>query len=160
MSATATATTTNTFNFLECLKSNAITLAVAIYMIVIAYYMTKNPEKLFTKLYLYVTIAVVPLFIGIIFALKNSGSDLTTITRSDYIKYGVGFLAFLLVVYFLNNINLSSKMVFLATGFIQLIVVLMIIVALAIIYKIGYIPSFLACWRCAKSDPYKPKTLS
>lgn len=106
-------------------------------MIVIAYYMTKNPEKLFTKLYLYVTIAVVPLFIGIIFALKNSGSGSTNLTVSDYIKYGAGFLGFLLVVYFLNNINLSSKMVFLATGFIQLIVVLMIIVALAIVYKVG-----------------------
>ena len=137
MSTTATATTPNTFNFVECFKSNAITLAVAIYMIVIAYYMTKNPEKLFTKLYLYVTIAVVPLFIGIIFALKNSGSGSSNLTVSDYIKYGAGFLGFLLVVYFLNNINLSSKMVFLATGFIQLIVVLMIIVALAIVYKVG-----------------------
>jgi hypothetical protein len=99
--------------------------------------MTKNPEKLFTKLYLYITIAVVPIFIGIIFALKNSGSETTNLGATEYIKYGAWFLAFLLVVYFLNNINLSSKMVFLATGLIQMIVVLMIIVALAIVYKIG-----------------------
>lgn len=137
MSATST-TTASTFNFIECFKSNAITLAVAIYLIVISYYMTKNPEKLFTKLYLYVTIAVVPIFIGIIFALKNSGTAPSNLGTTDYIKYGAGFLGFLLVVYFLNNINLSAKMVFLATGLIQMIVVLMIIVALAIVYKIGY----------------------
>jgi hypothetical protein len=123
---------------IECLKTNAITLAVAIYLIVIAYYMTKDPEKLFTKIYLYATIAVVPIFIGIIFALKNSGAaSSTNLSVSDYIKYGFGFLAVILVMYFLNNINISSKMVFLATGFIQLIVVLMIIVALAIVYKLG-----------------------
>ena len=50
----------NTFNIIECIKSNAITLIVAIYLIVIAYYMTKDPEKLFTKIYLYTTVAVVP----------------------------------------------------------------------------------------------------
>ena len=129
---------TESFNFIECLKSNAIILAVAIYMIVIAYYMTKDPEKLFTKIYLYATIAVVPIFAAIIYTLNKSGGESTAIGTGDYIKYGAGFLAFLLVVYFLNYINLTSKMVFLATGVIQMIVILMIIVALAIIYKIGY----------------------
>jgi hypothetical protein len=132
------ATTVPTFDFVECFKSNAITLAVAIYLIVIAYYMTKDPEKLFTKIYLYATIAIVPIFAGVIYTLNKSGPLSTTINSDDYIKYGAGFLAFLLIVYFLNYINLSSKMVFLATGFIQMVVILMIIVALAIIYKIGY----------------------
>ena len=127
--------TTN--KLIECFKSNTITLAVAIYLIVITYYMTKNPEKLYTKIYLYATIAIVPIFVGIGFALKNSGSGSSPLTFSDYIKYGGGFLAFFLLAYFLNNINLSTKMVFLATGLIKLIVVLMIIVALAIVYKIG-----------------------
>jgi hypothetical protein len=99
--------------------------------------MTKNPEQLYTKIYLYATIAIVPIFVGIGFALKNSGAGSSNLTFSDYIKYGGGFLAFLLLAYFLNNINLSTKMVFLATGLIKLIVVLMIIVALAIVYKIG-----------------------
>jgi hypothetical protein len=123
---------------IECLKSNAITLAVAIYLIVIAYYMTKDPKKLFTKIYLYITIAIVPIFIGIIFALKNSGAaSSTNLSVTDYIKYGAGFLAVILVMYFLNNINISSKMVFLASGFIQVIMVMMIIVTLAIVYKLG-----------------------
>ena len=123
-------------DLIECIKSNAITLIVAIYLIINAYYMTKDPEKLFTKIYLYAMIAIVPVFIGIIYSLKNSGS--TTLGTNEYIKYGAGVLLFLLVVYFLNNINITQQMVYLATGFIQLIVVLMIIVALAIIYKIGY----------------------
>ena len=123
---------------MECLKSNAITLAVAIYLIIIAYYMTKDPEKLFSKIYLYGTIAIVPVFIGIIFALKNSGSELSSsLSVTDYIQYGIGFIIFFLIIYFLNNINISSKIVFLATGLIQIIVVLMIIVALAIVYKLG-----------------------
>jgi hypothetical protein len=123
---------------IECLKSNAITLAVAIYLIVIAYYMTKDPKKLFTKIYLYITIAIVPIFIGIIFALKNSGAaSSTNLSVTDYIKFGAGFLAVILVMYFLNNINISSKMVFLASGFIQVIMVMMIIVTLAIVYKLG-----------------------
>ena len=123
---------------IECLKSNTITLAVAIYLIIIAYYMTKDPEKLFSKIYLYGTIAIVPVFIGIIFALKNSGSELSSsLSVTDYIQYGIGFIIFFLIIYFLNNINISSKIVFLATGLIQIIVVLMIIVALAIVYKLG-----------------------
>ena len=65
----------NTFNIIECIKSNAITLIVAIYLIVIAYYMTKDPEKLFTKIYLYTTVAVVPIVIGVIYALNNTGSS-------------------------------------------------------------------------------------
>ena len=134
---TAPASTAN-FNLIECLKSNAITLAIAIYLVVIAYYMTKDPEKLFTKIYLYSTIAVVPIFIGIIFALKNSGFISANLSINDYIKYGAGFLVFIIIVYFLNNISLTEKMVFIATGFIQLVIIMMIIVALAIIYKIGY----------------------
>jgi hypothetical protein len=132
---TAPASTAN-FNFIECLKSNTITFAIAIYLIIITYYMTKDPDKLFTKIYLYATIAVVPIVIGLIFAFRSSVS--TNMSTSDYIKYGAGFIAFILIVYFLNSINLSEKMVFLATGFIQLIIILMIIVALAIFYKIGY----------------------
>ena len=86
-----------TFNFVDCFKSNAITLAVAIYLIVIAYYMTKDPEKLFTKIYLYATIAVVPILAGVIYTLNKSG---TIIESNDYIKYGAVFIAFLLVIFF------------------------------------------------------------
>jgi len=134
------ATTTAPTNFINTLSQNAITLGVAIYLIVIAYYMTKDPEKIFTKIYLYSTIAIVPIIIGFVYLLKNSNSIANTanLEFNDYIKYGFGFVFFILIVYFFNNINISSQMVYLATGFIQLIIVFMIIVALAIIYKVGY----------------------
>ena len=91
----------NTFNIIECIKSNAITLIVAIYLIVIAYYMTKDPEKLFTKIYLYTTIAVVPIVIGVIYALNNTGSsEKSEFKTGDYIKYGFGLIIFFLVLYF------------------------------------------------------------
>ena len=59
-------------NFIDTLSQNAITLGIAIYLIVIAYYMTKDPEKLFTNIYLYSTIAIVPIIIGLVYLLKNS----------------------------------------------------------------------------------------
>jgi hypothetical protein len=136
------ATTTAPTNFIDILTKNVVTLSVAIYLIVIAYYMTKDPEKIFTKIYLYSTIAIVPIIIGFVYLLKNSNSNSIANTAklelNDYIKYGFGFVFFILIVYFFNNINISSQMVYLATGFVQLIVVFMIIVAFAIIYKVGY----------------------
>lgn len=140
MATTATTATIEPINFIDTLSQNAITLGIAIYLIVIAYYMTKDPEKLFTNIYLYSTIAIVPIIIGLVYLLKNSNSFVNSpkLELNDYIKYGFGFVFFILFVYFFNNINISSQMVYLATGFIQLIIVFMIIVALAIIYKVGY----------------------
>ena len=57
----ATISSTEPTNFIDKLSQNAITLGIAIYLIVIAYYMTKDPEKLFTNIYLYSTIAIVPI---------------------------------------------------------------------------------------------------
>ena len=123
-------------NLIECIKSNAITLTIAIYLILIAYYMTKDPDNLFANIYLYAIIAIVPLIIGMIYTLKKSTQSI--VSSSDYIKYGAGLLFFLVIVYFFNNFNISTQMIYLASGFIQLIAILMIIVALAIVYKIGH----------------------
>ena len=41
----ATTATIEPINFIDTLSQNAITLGIAIYLIVIAYYMTKDPEK-------------------------------------------------------------------------------------------------------------------
>jgi hypothetical protein len=133
----STGTSSNNFNFIDCVKSNTITLVIAIYLIVISYYMTKDPEELFTKIYLYGMIAIIPIIIGVVYSLSNSAGT-PNLAPGDYIKYGAGFLIFLLFVYFLNNINITAKLLYLVTGFIELVVILMIIVALAIVYKIGY----------------------
>jgi hypothetical protein len=53
-------------------------------------------------------------------------------------KYSGIIIVFILLIYLFNTLVLSSQIVYLATAFIQLIIFLMIIVALAIIYKVGY----------------------
>ena len=59
------------------------------------------------------------------YLLKNSNSFVNSpkLELNDYIKYGFGFVFFILFVYFFNNIDISSQMVYLATGFIQLIII-------------------------------------
>lgn len=124
---------------IEFIKSSGIPIGIAIYLIVIAYYMTKDPEKLFTKTYLYVSMIAIPIFAGVIYLLTKTETPVASdLGLNDYIKYGGGFLLLLLVIYFFNNISLSTNMVYLATGLFQLIVILMIIVALAIVYKVAY----------------------
>lgn len=122
---------------INIIKTNVIPLCIAIYLIVIVYYTTKDPDKIFTKTYLYASFIIIPLFISVIYILSKSSSNSLANTY-DYVKYSVAIILFLLFIYFLNTIQLSSQIVYLATGAIQLITFLMVIVALAIIYKVGY----------------------
>ena len=121
---------------IECIQSNAITLSIAIYLIIIVYYKTKYPDKLFENIYLYLFFTIVPLIIGVIYTLKKSTQSI--VNMRNYIKYGAGLVLFLVVVYFFDINIIFTQMFNLASRFIQLIVILIIIVALAIIYKIGY----------------------
>ena len=122
---------------INIIKTSVIPLCIAIYLIVIVYYTTKDPDKIFTKTYLYASFIIIPLFISVIYILSKSSSSSLANTY-DYVKYSVAIILFLLFIYFLNTIQLSSQIVYLATGAIQLITFLMVIVALAIIYKVGY----------------------
>ena len=122
---------------INIIKTSVIPLCIAIYLIVIVYYTTKDPDKIFTKTYLYASFIIIPLFISVIYILSKSSSSSLANTY-DYIKYSVAIILFLLFIYLLNTIQLSSQIVYLATGAIQLITFLMVIVALAIIYKVGY----------------------
>ena len=122
---------------INIIKTSVIPLFIAIYLIVIVYYTTKDPDKIFTKTYLYASFIIIPLFISVIYILSKSSSSSLANTY-DYVKYSVAIILFLLFIYFLNTIQLSSQIVYLATGAIQLITFLMVIVALAIIYKVGY----------------------
>ncbi len=126
-------------NFLKYIKTNGIVLAIAIYLIVIVYYSTKDPDKLFTSTYIYATIIIIPTIIGAIYALRSSSSPTTSqFTISDYIRYGIGILILMGLIYFLSIINFTEQLVYLGTGIIQLLFFSMIIVALAIVYKLGY----------------------
>ena len=93
------ATQTTPLPIIEFIKSSGIPLGIAIYLIVIAYYMTKDPEKLFTKTYLYVSMIAVPIFAGVIYLLTKTETGTANIGVNDYIKYGGGFLLLLLVIF-------------------------------------------------------------
>jgi len=128
-------------NFLKYIKTNGIILAIAIYLIVIVYYSTKDPDKLFTSTYIKATIIIIPTIIAAIYSLKSSSSPTTTtsqFTISDYFRYGIGIIIFIGLLYFLSVINFTEKLVYLGTGIIQLLFFSMIIVALAIVYKLAY----------------------
>lgn len=119
-------------------RENAMTLSIAIYLIVIAYYTTKDPDKLFTSEYLYLTIFLVPFLFAIVYAFANKITTLNVSTSADFMRYGAIILIGIIILYFLNNVGLSDNIIYLATGLVQLIFVLMVIVALAIVYKVGY----------------------
>lgn len=127
-------------NFLKYIKTNGIILAIAIYLIVIVYYSTKDPDKLFTSTYIQATIIIIPTIIAAIYSLKSSSSPTTTsqFTISDYFRYGFGILILMGLIYFLSIINFTEKLVYLGTGIIQILFFSMIIVALAIVYKLAY----------------------
>ena len=127
----------STNNFVNTIKTNIIPLCVAIYLIVIVYYTTKDPDKIFSKTYLYASIIILPLIISIIYLFSKS-TDTSTIEPMDFVKYSIWVIMFIVFIYFFNNIQMSSQIIYLATGIIQLVLFLMVIVALAIVYKVGY----------------------
>ena len=133
----SSATGIETNPIVDCIKQNGIIFSIALYLIVILFYMTKDPEKLFTKKYLYATLILIPILIAIKFAAQATVAQNTN-SMQDYIKLGLGVFAFILIMYFYNNVSFTPNMVYLVTGAINLIVFFMILVALAIIYKIGY----------------------
>ena len=120
-------------------KENVMSLSIAIYLIVITYYTTKDPDKLFTSEYLYYTIFLVPFLFAIIYRFSSTSSPTSApTTTADMYRYGAIILAIIIIYYILTNVSTSETMIYLATGFIQLIFILIAIVALAIIYKVGY----------------------
>lgn len=133
----SSATGIETNPIVDCIKQNGIIFSIALYLIVILFYMTKDPEKLFTKKYLYATLILIPILIAIKFAMQATVAQNTN-SMQDYIKLGLGVFAFILIMYFYNNVSFTPNMVYLVTGAINLILFFMILVALAIVYKIGY----------------------
>jgi hypothetical protein len=148
MSASTSASTTNVVDnqnyayLFKSVRNNSIILSVAIYLIVVFYYITKSPKILYEETVLYSLIMVLPLLIGAIYLITKttegasiSGSVPDEITATQYVKYGFMILGFIGFIYFFNTVSLP---VYLVSGAFQLIIISMIIVGLAIVYKIGY----------------------
>jgi len=119
-----------------CIKSNAIFISVAIYLLIILYFMGKDPDKLFESRYLYSIIVALPVLIAVVYSLKQS--SFANIQNDDYLKYAVFCLIVLIIIYIYNNVSIPSSVVSLITGSFAIITFLIIIVALAIIYKMFF----------------------
>lgn len=118
------------FNLIGTIRENGLTLGIGIYLIVMAYYLTKDPDVLFTKKYLYIALTVIPIFIGIASYAKGGGTD---IKKPIYIVLGV------LVAYFIIDKFFGAVLnTFFITSLLQLLVILILVVALAIYYKLAY----------------------
>jgi hypothetical protein len=122
------------FSLKETLKENGLILGIGIYLIVMAYYLTKDPDALFTKKYLYIALTIIPMFIGLASYFKSvKPGDSIDIKKPIYIILGV------LVAYFIIDKFFGAVLnTFFITSLLQLIVILIIVVALAIYYKLAY----------------------
>jgi hypothetical protein len=125
------------------IKANIIPICVAIYLSIVVYFMSENPKELFRAKYFYAMIIIVPILVVTAFLVhkKNvlpSGAMITS--WQEYAKYVGVFLALIAVLYYQNNIDIKfpSYVTTTVSGSFTVIFFLMLIVALAIIYKVFY----------------------
>jgi hypothetical protein len=119
-----------------CIKSNAIFISVAIYLLIVLYFMSSDPKKLFDSKYFYTMMITLPLIVAAVYYLKQS--SFRTMTSSDFLKYAAFGIFFIFILYVYNNVSLPSEFVSLATGLLSLLTFGMVIVALAIVYKMFF----------------------
>jgi hypothetical protein len=119
-----------------CVKSNIIFIIVAVYLLAFLYFMSKDPKKLFESKYLYTAMIALPILVAVVYTLKQTAFE--KMLAEDFIKYAAFGLGIILIIYVYNNIKIPSGVVSLLTGSLALITFLIVIVALAIIYKIFF----------------------
>ena len=139
--------TTMRTSFLETsksyMKTNIIPICVAIYLSSVVYFMSGDPKELFRAKYFYTMIIMVPILAIIAYLVSKNGILGASINSwQDYAKYVGIFIAFLSILYFQdeirNNVKIPNYIVNLASGSFTIIFFLMLIVALAIVYKVFY----------------------
>ena len=139
--------TTMRTSFLETsksyIKTNIIAICVAIYLSSVVYFMAGDPKELFRAKYFYTMIIMVPILAIIAYLVSKNGVLGASINSwQDYAKYVGVFIAFLSILYFQdeisNNVKIPNYIVNLASGSFTIIFFLMLIVALAIFYKVFY----------------------
>ena len=119
-----------------CVKSNAIFISVAIYLLIFLYFMTDNPKKLFESKYLYTMMIALPVIVAAVYFMKET--QFAKMTSQDFLKYALFGLAIIFVLYIYNNVSLPSGLVSLGTSALALLTFLIVIVFLAIVYKMFF----------------------
>lgn len=125
------------------IKTNIIPICVAIYLSSVVYFMSGDPKELFRAKYFYTMIIMVPILAIIAYLVsKSSVLGASIISWQDYAKYVGTFLLILSIIYFQdeisNNVKIPNYIVNLASGSFTIIFFLMLVVALAIFYKVFY----------------------
>lgn len=112
---------------LNQMKNYGIPIGVAVYLSVMIYYLTKDPEALYANKTLYGAITIIPAFIGLLAYFKGGAIDPK--------KLATAIVGTMVALYLITTFFSA----FFVSSFIQLIVILMVVVALAIAYKLTYV---------------------
>lgn len=119
-----------------CVKSNIIFISVAVYLLVVMFFMSKDPEKMFESKYLYTIMIVLPFLVAVVYSLKQK--SFADLQPADFLKYAIFGLSVILILYIYNNVSLPSDVVSLLTGGLALLTFAIVIVGLAIVYKMFF----------------------
>ena len=119
-----------------CVKSNAIFISVAIYLLIVLFFMSKDPKKMFESKYLYTVMIILPFLIAVVYSLKQT--SFANLRPDDFLKYALFGLTVMFILYIYNNVSIPSNIVSLVTSSLAVVTFLIIIVALAIVYKMFF----------------------
>ncbi len=110
-------------DLIECIKSNGLAIGIYLYLTITAYFLTKDPDALFTNKYIYIVLTVIPL----LYVFVRGGS-------MEPKKLAILIVGLIATIYVVN----TFFSVFFISSLLQFIVILIVIVALAIFYKLSY----------------------
>jgi len=123
-----------------CVKSNILFISAAIYLIILMYFIRKDPDQLFESQYFYTVVIVFPVLMCMIYYMKKSNMSiaLSNLTLGQYAQYGGLLIAFVGILYLYNNVTVPDNIIRLMTGSFAVITFAAVIVGLSILYKIFF----------------------
>jgi hypothetical protein len=132
MDAIKTIITDVSKSFSTCAKNNMILIAVAVYLLIIFFYMTNDPDVLYSKQYFYISIILIPLVAVGIWFYKTNGAAISS-NQMIFAATMLGLVVIGIYMYISNDISiLEIKSAF--TIF-RILEVLMVLVILAIVFR-------------------------
>ena len=123
-----------------CVKSNILFISAAIYLIILMYFIRKDPDQLFESQYFYTVVIVFPVLMCMIYYMKKSNMSvaLSNLTLAQYAQYSGLLIAFVGILYLYNNVTVPDNIIRLMTGSFTVITFAAVIVGLSILYKIFF----------------------
>jgi len=127
MDAIKTIITTLSTNFSTCAKNNMILIAVAVYLLIIFFYMTNDPDVLYSKQYFYLSIILIPLVAVGIWFYKTNGAAISG-NQTIFAATMLGLVVVGISLYISNDISiLEIKSAFTIFRILEVLIVLVIL---------------------------------